>query len=543
MISMEKDPSNKGKYDTNYEDDATLTNRQGHPITNNQNIRTVGNRGPATLENYDFIEKISHFDREKVPERIVHARGAAAHGYFEAYGTVGDEPASKYTRAKLFQEKGKQTPLFVRFSTVVHGLHSPETLRDPRGFAVKFYTEDGNWDLVGNNLKIFFIRDAMKFPDMIHAFRPDPVTNIQDARRFFDFCANSPESFHMVTFVYSPWGIPANYRMMQGSGVNTYKWVNQEGKAVLVKYHWEPKQGIKNLTTKEAEEIQGKNFNHATQDLYEAIEKGDYPEWELLVQIMEDGPHPELDFDPLDDTKLWPNDQFPWLPVGRMVLNKNPENFFNEVEQVAFGTGVLVDGLDFSDDKMLQGRTFSYSDTQRYRVGANYLQLPINAAKKRVATNQEGGQLRYYNDKAPGQNPHINYEPSSMGGLKEAEQTGKEYTPNIEGNLVRESIDRNDNTKQAGETYRNFEQWEKDELISNLVNDLVICPKDIQDKMIALAEQADEEYGRRLREGIAEKTEMMKKEDPNFSPRPLGAKNADEAVDDAVNKGHEADPY
>ncbi|MFP3919616.1 catalase [Lysinibacillus telephonicus] len=543
---MEKDPSNQGKNETNIENDNSLTNRQGHPITNNQNIRTVGNRGPATLENYDFIEKISHFDREKVPERIVHARGAGAHGYFEAYGTVGDEPVSKYTRAKLFQEKGKQTPVFVRFSTVVHGLHSPETVRDPRGFAVKFYTEDGNWDLVGNNLKIFFIRDAMKFPDMIHAFRPDPVTNIQDSRRFFDFCANSPESFHMVTLVYSPWGIPANYRMMQGSGVNTYKWVNQEGKAVLVKYHWEPKQGIKNLTVKEAEAIQAKNFNHATQDLYEAIERGDYPEWELFVQIMEDGPHPELDFDPLDDTKLWPNDKFPWLPVGRMVLNKNPENYFNEVEQVAFGTGVLVDGLDFSDDKMLQGRTFSYSDTQRYRVGANYLQLPINAAKKRVATNQEGGQLRYYNDKAPGQNLHVNYEPSSMGGLTEAEQTGKEYTPHVEGNLVRESIDRNDNTKQAGETYRSFEQWEKDELINNLVNDLALCPKEIQDKMMALADQADEEYGRRLREGLAEKAKSMNNKEEfgqEFHPHPLGAQEANQAVDDAVDKGHDADPY
>lgn len=539
---MKKDPSNQEKNQTNYEDDATLTNRQGHPVTNNQNIRTVGNRGPATLENYDFIEKISHFDREKVPERIVHARGAGAHGYFESYGTVGDEPVSKYTRAKVFQEKGKQTPVFVRFSTVVHGNHSPETVRDPRGFAVKFYTEDGNWDLVGNNLKIFFIRDAMKFPDMIHAFRPDPVTNIQDARRFFDFCANSPESFHMVTFIYSPWGIPANYRMMQGSGVNTYKWVNNEGKAVLVKYHWEPKQGIKNLTAKEAEEIQGKNFNHATQDLYESIEKGDYPEWELFVQIMEDGPHPELDFDPLDDTKLWPNDQFEWKAVGRMVLNRNPENYHNETEQVAFGTGVLVDGLDFSDDKMLQGRTFSYSDTQRYRVGPNYLQLPINAAKKRVATNQEGGQLRYYNDKAPGQNPHINYEPSSIGGLKEAEQAGKEHTPYVEGNLVRESIDRNDNTKQAGETYRSFEQWEKDELINNLVTDLAICPKDIQDKMIALAEEADEEYGRRLREGIVEKEKAMEATG-EFKPHPLGAKNSEKAVDEAVEKGNEADPY
>ncbi|MBS3681365.1 catalase [Ornithinibacillus massiliensis] len=530
---------------TNIEHDDTLTTRQGHPVTNNQNIRTVGNRGPATLENYDFIEKISHFDREKVPERIVHARGAGAHGYFETYGTVGDEPVSKYTRAKVFQGKGKRTPVFARFSTVVGGNDSPETARDPRGFAIKFYTEDGNWDLVGNNLKIFFIRDAMKFPDMIHAFRADPVTNMQDPRRFFDFCANSPETFHMVTFVYSPWGIPANYRMMQGSGVNTYKWVNSEGKAVLVKYHWEPKQGIKNLTVKEAAEIQAKSVNHATQDLYEAIERGDYPEWELFVQIMEDGPHPELDFDPLDDTKLWPEDQFPWLPVGKMVLNKNPENYFMEVEQAAFGTGVLVDGLDFSDDKMLQGRTFSYSDTQRYRVGANYLQLPINAAKKRVATNQEGGQLRYHNDKAPGQNPHVNYEPSILGGLKEAEQVGTEHTPHVEGNLVRESIERQDNTKQAGETYRRFEQWEKDELINNLVNDLAICDNRIQDKMIALAEEADEEYGRRLREGIAAKTKEMgdMKMEAGEEFRPLGKASAPEAVDDAMKKSHDADPY
>ena len=459
------------EHETHVEDEGTLTNRQGHPVTNNQNIRTVGNRGPGTLENYDFIEKISHFDRERIPERVVHARGAGAHGYFETYGTVGDEPVSKYTRAKVFQGKGKRTPVFVRFSTVIHGGHSPETLRDPRGFAVKFYTEDGNWDLVGNNLKIFFIRDAMKFPDMIHAFKPDPVTNRQDAERFFDFCAASPESFHMVTLIYSPWGIPANYRMMQGSGVNTYKWVNAEGKAVLVKYHWEPKQGIRNLTQEQAEEIQAKNFNHATQDLFDAIERGDYPEWELFVQIMEDGPHPELDFDPLDDTKLWPEDQFPWLPVGRMVLDRNPEDYFNEVEQAAFGTGVLVDGLDFSDDKMLQGRTFSYSDTQRYRVGPNYLQLPINAPKKRVATNQRGGQMSYHVDLGEGQNPSINYEPSILDGLKEAVQTGKEHTPRVEGELVRESIDRENNFGQAGETYRKFEQWEKDDLILNLVND------------------------------------------------------------------------
>lgn len=525
-----------------HEDDLELTNRQGHPITNNENIRTVGNRGPATLENYDFIEKISHFDREKVPERIVHARGAGAHGYFETYGTVGDEPAATYTRAKVFQGKGKRTPVFVRFSTVVHGLHSPETVRDPRGFAVKFYTEDGNWDLVGNNLKIFFIRDAMKFPDMIHAFRPDPVTNIQDARRFFDFCANSPESFHMVTFIYSPWGIPANYRMMQGSGVNTYKWVNAEGKAMLVKYHWEPKQGIRNLTSAQAEEIQGKNFNHATQDLFEAIEREDYPEWELLVQLMEDGPNLELDFDPLDDTKLWPEDQFPWRPVGKMVLDRNPENYFIEVEQAAFGTGVLVDGLDFSDDKMLQGRTFSYSDTQRYRVGANYLQLPINAAKKHVATNQEGGQMRYANDKAPGESLHINYSPSSIGGLHVASQAGTEYTPYIEGQLVRESIDRTSNTKQAGETYRSFSKADQDELLSNLINDLCICPSDIQEKMIALALEADAEYGQRLRDGLS----ATKENDAFPSPEnmhPLGAKHAQQAVNQAEHESKKDKPY
>ena len=513
----------------------TLTNAQGHPVENNQNIRTVGNRGPGTLENYDFIEKISHFDRERVPERVVHARGAGAHGYFEATGKVGDEPISRYTRAKIFQEAGKRTPLFVRFSTVIHGGHSPETLRDPRGFAVKFYTEDGNWDLVGNNLKIFFIRDAMKFPDMIHAFKPDPITNRQDAERFFDFCAASPESFHMVTLIYSPWGIPANYRMMQGSGVNTYKWVNEKGEAVLVKYHWEPKQGIKNLTQKEAQSIQGKNFNHATEDLFEAIESGEYPEWELFVQIMSDDDHPELDFDPLDDTKLWPKDLFPWKYVGKMVLDRNPEDYFTEVEQAAFGTGVLVDGLDFSDDKMLQGRTFSYSDTQRYRVGANYLQLPINSPKKRVATNQRGGQMQYKVMSDPEQNQHINYEPSLLGGLHEAPKTHPPYEPFVEGNLQKASIERTNNFKQAGESYREFEQWEKDDLILNLTTDLMSCAEVIREKIVEYAFLADEEYGRRLKESLQV---AMKTHDAGA----LGNADGDLGVQEAIDKGHETDP-
>lgn len=511
----------------------TLTNRQGHPISDNQNVRTVGNRGPMTLENYHFLEKITHFDREKIPERVVHARGAGAHGYFEAYGKVGDEPVSKYTRAKLFQVEGKRTPVFVRFSTVIHGAGSPETLRDPRGFAVKFYTEEGNWDLVGNNLKIFFIRDPLKFPDMVHAFRPDPVSNVPGPVGMFDFVSRSPEATHMITFVYSPWGIPANYRQMQGSGVNTYKWVNAEGQAVLVKYHWEPlKQGIKNLTQEEANKIQAVNDSHATQDLYEAIERGDYPEWELCVQIMTDDEHPELEFDPLDPTKLWPQDQFPFLKVGKMVLNRNPENYYNEVEQAAFGTGVLVDGLDFSDDKLLQGRTFSYSDTQRYRVGTNYLQLPINAPKKRVATNQRGGQMSYFVDKAPGQSPHVDYEPSMTDGLKEASQTAKPHQPHYDASLVREKLDRTLDFKQAGDTYRAFEDWERDDLINNLVNALMQCDVRIQDKMVEYFTNADEDYGRRVREGL----DAKKKAGAAESAR-------DQAVEDAERMGHEADPY
>jgi catalase len=498
-------------------------------------LRTVGSRGPATMENYHFLEKMSHFDRERVPERVVHARGAGAHGYFEAYGNVGGEPVSKYTRAKLFQEQGKRTPVFVRFSTVIHGNHSPETLRDPRGFAVKFYTEDGNWDLVGNNLKIFFIRDAIKFPDFIHAFKPDPITNIQNGERQFDFISHTPEAMHMVTFLFSPWGIPASYRHMQGSGVNTYKWVNAEGEAVLVKYHWEPKQGIKNLTTAQAQEIQAKNFNHATQDLYEAIERGDFPEWELFVQILSDDEHPELDFDPLDDTKLWPKEQFPWLPVGKMVLDRNPQDYHNEVELSAFGTGVLVDGLDFSDDKMLQGRTFSYSDTQRYRVGTNYLQLPINAPQTHVATNQRGGQMSFKVDLAEGQNPHVNYEPSSLKGLKEAPKRGKDYEPQYNARLVRQKIERTNDFKQAGETYRNFEEWERTELITNLVNTLQPAAKHIQDKMIALFTQCDEDYGRRVAEGLRGKN--------NGQSGTVGNRQEEEAVAQAEQVSQEAKPY
>jgi catalase len=365
---------------------------------------------------------------------------------------------------------------------------------------------------------------------MVHSFKPDPIKNIQDPERMFDFLCQTPESMHMVTFLFSPWGIPANYRHMQGSGVHAYRWVNEDGKTVLVKYHWEPKQGIKNLTQKAADQSQMKNFNHATQDLYEAIERGDYPEWELFVQTMEDNEHSELDFDPLDPTKLWYKEDYPWHKVGRMVLNKNPENYFAEVEQAAFGTGVLVDGLDFSDDKLLQGRTFAYSDTQRYRLGTNYLQLPINRPKKHVATNQEAGQMDVRANFAEHQNPHVNYEPSLIGGLKEANNPGKEHEPFVEGNIKREKISRENNFGQAGETYRRFSDWERDELISNLVDALSQCRKSIQDQMIDMLTQCDKNYGNRVSEGL----KMTNKN---------GDDKMDEAVRDAEEMSHPSDPY
>ncbi|QES39999.1 catalase [Streptomyces venezuelae] len=480
-----------------------LTDRQGHPIYDNQNQRTVGARGPATLENYHFLEKISHFDRERIPERVVHARGATAFGYFEAYGSWGDEPISRYTRAKLFQERGKRTDVALRFSTVIGGRDSSEAARDPRGFAVKFYTEDGNWDLVGNNLGVFFIRDAVKFPDVIHALKPDPVSHEQKPARIFDFMSQTPESMHMLVNLFSPRGIPADYRHMQGFGVNTYKWVDAEGGTVLVKYHWMPKQGVRSMTEEDAANVQAGELGHATKDLYEAIRRGDHPEWELLVQVMEDGDHPELDFDPLDDTKTWPEQDFPPKAVGRMVLDRTVEDYFGENEQIAFGTGVLVDGLDFSDDKMLVGRTFSYSDTQRYRVGPNYLQLPVNRAKNAtVCTNQRDGSMAYDN-RAANENPEVNYEPSITGGLREDQYpTHDEQGPEVRGRLTRKRIPRTNDYLQAGQRYLLMEDWERDDLVNNFVNLISQCDRTVQERMVWHFLLVENDLGLRVGKGL-----------------------------------------
>ncbi|WP_207485081.1 catalase [Arenibaculum pallidiluteum] len=491
-----------------------LTTRQGHPVSNNQSQRTVGSRGPATLENYHFLEKISHFDRERIPERVVHARGFVCYGEFEATGKIGDEPASKYTRAKLFQQAGKKTPLAIRFSTVIGGRDSSEVARDPRGFAVKFYTEDGNWDLVGNNLAIFFIRDAIKFPDVIHSLKPDPITFRQEPNRIFDFMSQTPESMHMLTHLFSPRGIPASYRHMEGFGVNTYKMVNAQGETVLVKYHFHPRQGIASLTAEEAAKVQGQDLGSASKDLFEAIERGDHPKWDLFVQIMEDHDHPELDWDPLDDTKIWPEKDFPLRHVGVMTLNRNVEDFFNENEQIAMGTGVLVDGLDFSDDKMLVGRTFSYSDTQRYRVGPNYLQLPVNQPKGgKVATNQSGGQMSFYRDKAPGQNPHVNFEPSIHNGLQVAEEQPNN-PPEIRGRLTRSVIERRNDYVQARGRYCTMMDWERDDLVLNMGTLLGQCERDVQERMLWHFFLVHDDYGRRVGEILGMTADDVRKLQP-----------------------------
>lgn len=466
-------------------DKRSLTTNTGAPITDNQNSLTAGQNGPTLLQDYQLIEKLAHFDRERIPERVVHARGAGAFGLFEAYGT-----ASAYTKAKFLQEKGKQTPVFVRFSTVVHQSGSPETLRDPRGFATKFYTEEGNYDLVGNNLPVFFIRDAMKFPDMVHSLKPDPASNFQNPNRYWDFFSLTPEATHMLTWLFSDLGIPANYRQMFGFGVHTFKWVNAAGKEYLVKYHWIPKQGTACLTGDDVAKVASMDHQHATRDLFAAIEAGNHPEWELQVQIIDPAQALELDFDPLDPTKTWPEAQFPLTAIGRMVLNRNPENYFAEVEQSAFSPALVVPGIEPSNDKLLQGRLFSYSDTQRYRLGANYLQIPVNCPYAPVRNNQRDGAMTMQ------ANPNrINFEPSSHdGALTEAPENAIS-SPALEGNVVRLKIAKTNDFQQAGERFRSLGAEEQERMVSALAGDMASVKQEITERVICHFARADFRLG------------------------------------------------
>ena len=388
-----------------------LTTNQGVQIADNQHSLKAGLRGPALLEDFILREKLTHFDHERIPERIVHARGSAAHGYFEAYASL-----ASHTRAAPFAEAGKRTPVFVRFSTVAGERGSADTARDARGFAVKFYTDEGNWDLVGNNIPVFFIQDAMKFPDLVHAVKPEPHNAIPQAASahdtFWDFASLMPESTHMLMWVMSDRGIPRSYRMMQGFGVHTFRLINAEGGSTFVKFHWKPLLGTHSLVWDEAAKISGADPDYHRRDLWEAIEAGAFPEWELGFQMFTEAQAESFSFDVLDSTKLIPEELVPVTPVGRMVLNRNPDNFFAETEQVAFCTAHVVPGIDFSNDPLLAGRIHSYMDTQLSRLGGpNFHEIPINSPLAPVANNQRDGLHRQAIHRG-----RVAYEPNSLGG-------------------------------------------------------------------------------------------------------------------------------
>ncbi|HEY2684958.1 MAG TPA: catalase [Steroidobacteraceae bacterium] len=388
-----------------------LTTNQGVAISSNQDSLKAGLRGPTLLEDFILREKITHFDHERIPERVVHARGSAAHGYFEAY-----KPLTKLTRATVFAEAGKKTPVFVRFSTVAGERGSTDTARDVRGFAVKFYSDQGNWDLVGNNMPVFFIQDAMKFPDLIHAVKPEPHHQMPQAASahdtFWDFVSLMPESTHMLLWVMSDRAIPRSYRMMQGFGVHTFRLVNEAGQSTFCKFHWKPKLGTHSLVWDEAVKISGADSDFHRRDLWEAIESGNYPEWEMGIQIFSEADADKFSFDVLDATKLIPEELVPVQPVGRMVLNRNPDNFFAETEQVAFCTAHVIPGIDFSNDPLLHGRIHSYVDTQITRLGgANFHEIPINAPIAPVHNNQRDGIHRQAIARG-----RVAYEPNSLGG-------------------------------------------------------------------------------------------------------------------------------
>ena len=472
-----------------------LTTNFGKPVEDDQNSITAGDRGPILMQDVHLIEKLAHFNRERIPERIVHAKGAGAGGYFEVTNDV-----TKYTKAKFLSKVGKKTEVFIRYSTVGGEKGSADAERDPRGFAVKFYTEDGNFDLVGNNTPVFFIRDPIKFPDFIHTQKRHPATNTKDANMFWDFLSLTPESIHQVTILFSDRGTPKTFRHMNGYSSHTLKWYNGKRDYYWVKYHFKTDQGIQNLTREEAEKLKGMDPDHATRDLYESIKRGDYPSWTLQVQIMTPNEAEDYRFDPFDVTKVWPHGDYPPIEVGRMVLNRNPENYFAEVEQAAFSPGNFVPGIAASPDKMLQGRLFAYHDAHRYRIGPNYHLLPVNRPKAMTMNNyQRDGYMRF--DGNEGGNP--NYYPNSFNG-PEPQIDASEPPFEVSGKAARQKYTHpNDDFVQAGNLYRKImTDKDRDHLIGNIVTHLCNAKKDIQIRQTKIFYKADPEYGRRVAEGL-----------------------------------------
>ncbi len=481
-----------------------MTNNFGAPTGDDQNSLTAGNPGPVQMQDVHLLEKLAHFDRERIPERVVHAKGAGAYGYFEV-----TEDVTRYTKSKFLSKVGKKTDLFVRFSTVGGEKGSADAERDPRGFAVKFYTEEGNYDLVGNNTPVFFIRDPLKFPDFIHTQKRNPTTNLKDPDMFWDFLSLTPESIHQVTILFSDRGTPKTYRHMNGYSSHAFKWYNEKGEVFYVQYHFKTEQGIENLTGEEADAMKSKDPDHATRDLYDSIANGDYPSWRLEVQIMPEKEAATYRFDPFDITKVWPHGDYPPLTVGRMVLNRNPENYFAEVEQSAFSPANFVPGIAASQDKMLQGRLFSYHDTHRHRLGPNYHLIPVNAPKHAPLNNyQRDGFMR--TDDNFGGAP--NYFPNSFGG-PEHDPSKDEPAFNVSGEVKRAAYTHpNDDFVQPGNLYRDvMTEQDRTNLVSNIVGHLGGAQKRIQLRQAALFYKADEDYGTRVAKGLGLDVEEVKK--------------------------------
>jgi len=476
------------------EEKKRLTTGFGQPVDNDLNSATAGPKGPVLIQDVHLTEKLAHFDRERIPERVVHAKGAGAHGFFEVSADV-----TQYTRARFLSEVGKRTELFVRFSTVGGEKGSADSERDPRGFAVKFYTEEGNYDLVGNNTPVFFIRDPLKFPDFIHTQKRNPATNLKDPDMFWDFLSLTPESIHQVTILFSDRGTPRTYRNMNGYSSHTYMWYNEDGDYVWVQYHFKTEQGIDNFTGEEADRMRGTDPDCATRDLSEAIERGDFPSWRLEVQIMTPEEAESYRFDPFDITKVWPHADFPPIEVGRMVLNRNPENYFAEVEQAAFAPSNFVPGIGPSPDKMLQGRLFSYPDTHRHRLGPNYHLLPINAPKSPMHSYQRNGAMRP--DDNGGGGP--NYWPNSFGGPG-PDPSYAVPAVDVAGLAARHAYVLGDvDFVQAGALYRDvMTDEDRAHLISNIVGHLGGAQQRIQLRQCALFYKADADYGTRVAEGL-----------------------------------------
>jgi catalase len=477
-----------------------LTTESGAPVADNQNSRTAGVAGPVLLEDNHLIEKLAHFGRERIPERVVHAKGSGAHGYFEVTADV-----SRWTKAKFLQPAGKRTELFIRLSTVAGEKGSADTARDPRGFAIKFYTEEGNYDLVGNNTPVFFIRDPLKFPDFIHSQKRDPYTNIQEPDNVWDFFSLSPEATHQFTLLFGDRGIPASYRHMDGFSSHTYQWMNSQGVLFWVKYHFKTDQGIKCLTSEEAARIAGQDPDHHQRDLLRAIERGEYPSWTLKIQIMPAADAAAYRFNPFDLTKVWPHKDYPLIPVGKMVLNRNPENYFAEVEQAAFNPANFVPGIGPSPDKMLQGRLFAYGDTHRYRLGANHTQLPINCPHAAKAANYlRDGSMRFDGNSGRAKN----YEPNSFDGPVQSNQPL--WAPiAVEGFTGAQAAERHRDDNdfvQAGSLYRVMDEAAKERLVANIAAGLAqVSRDDIIERSIGYFRSADPDYGKRVAKAVRER--------------------------------------